>query len=194
VIAATCLSPRVRDRDTELMLRLQRGDRDALRPLLERNHQRVVNLAFRFGADRDMAEEVAQETFFRVYKARDRYRSERPFAAYLLRVATNLCLSRARKLKSRRTLVDHDAAGSGAGTGKQPDEDLLQAELRARVRAAVATLPDRQRAAVVLQRFDGLSYEEVGDALGLTVSATKSLLHRARLSLRDRLAEYSLSS
>lgn len=194
MIAATCLSPRVRDRDTELMLRLQRGDRDALRPLLERNHQRVVNLAFRFGADRDVAEDLAQETFFRVYTARNRYRPERPFGAYLLRIATNLCLSRARKLKSRKTFVDHDAAGSGAGASKQPVEDLLKAELCEQVREAVATLPERQRLAIVLQRFDGLSYEGVAEALGLTVPATKSLLHRARLSLRDRLADYRLAS
>lgn len=196
MIAATaCLRAAKRhDTDTELMLALQRGDEEALRPLLERNHRRVVNLATRYGADRHRAEELAQETFLRVYQARDRYRPERPFGAYLLRIATNLCLSRARSLKARKTFVDHEAAGDVAMQDGEPHDDVLRAELRERVRDAVATLPERQRVAVMLQRFEGLSYEQVAEALDLSVPATKSLLHRARLSLRDRLDEYRQAS
>mgnify|MGYP005642604341 CR=1 FL=1 len=195
IAAAACLAapPLTRDADTELMLRLQRGERAAFRPLLERNHTRVLNLAFRFGVDRGAAEELAQETFLRVYQARERYRPERPFGAYLLRIATNLCLSRARRLRARKTFVDHDAAGNNSDGRDQPVDDLLREELRARVRQAVATLPERQRLAIVLQRFEGLSYEQVAEALDLTVPATKSLLHRARLSLRDRLEDYRLA-
>jgi RNA polymerase sigma-70 factor (ECF subfamily) len=189
MIAAACVTVS-RDPDTELMLRLQRGEQDALQPLLERNQGLIVNLAYRYGVDPHRAEELAQETFLRVYQARERYRPERPFGAYLLRIATNLCLSRLRRVKARRTFVDHDAADNAANGAVHPDDDVLRAELRQRVRTAVANLPDRQRTAIVLQRFEGLSCEQVGRAIGLSVPATKSLLHRARAALRERLDEY----
>ncbi len=99
IASAACLSSvraraglRRYDEDTALMLRLQAGDRAAMRPLLERNHQRILNIAFRFSGDPSQAEEIAQETFTRVYQARERYRPQRPFRAYVARIATNLCI------------------------------------------------------------------------------------------------------
>jgi len=159
-----------------------------MRPLLERNHQRILNIAFRFSGDPAQAEEIAQETFTRVYQARERYRPERPFRAYAARIATNLCISGVRSRVRRRT---YNTLGDPHG-GDQPINDLLRREMRERVREAIDSLPRRQRMAILLQRFEGQSYEEIADVLALTVSATKSLLHRARESLRALLMEYSV--
>ncbi len=172
------------------MLRLKAGDSAAMQPLLERNHARILNLAWRFSGDRNQAEEVAQETVLRVYQARERYRPDRPFRAYVTRIATNLCISGVRSRVRRRT---YNTLGDPHG-GDQPINGLLRREMRERVREAIDSLPQRQRMAIVLQRFEDRSYEEVADVLGLTVSATKSLLHRARASLRALLMDYSACS
>jgi RNA polymerase sigma-70 factor (ECF subfamily) len=181
------------DLDVQLMLRLQRGDGAALGELLRRNAGRVLALAHRYFADRALAEDAVQETFLKLYQARDRYRPDAPFGSYLLRIATNVCLSQLRRKKvqsldagdederGRRDPVDA-APGPGAG--------LLDDELAGRVRDAVQQLPDRQRLAILLNKFEGLDYQQVADQLGLTVPATKSLLHRARMALKDVLAPY----
>lgn len=179
------------DDDVRLMLRLQAGDGAALGELLRRNAGRVLGLAFRYTGDRALAEDCLQETFLKVYQARDRYRPDAPFQAYLLRIASNVCLSHLRK--KRNISLDaggedgertHDPADPGA---VRPGETLAQAEVAQRVRAAVEQLPDRQRLAILLNKFEGLDYQQVAEQLGLTVQATKSLLHRARMALKDVL-------
>jgi RNA polymerase sigma-70 factor (ECF subfamily) len=184
------------DPDVQLMLRLQQGDRSALRPLLERNHQRVLNLAYRYLGDRNHAEDVVQETFLRLYRARARYRPDAPFQAYLLRISTNICLSRLRRkaplpLSSPPEPTEEERSPEPADPrAVQPGESLLGGELRERVRAAVAELPDRQRLAIMLNKFEGLDYQEVAVQMGLSLPATKSLLHRARMALKEALAVY----
>lgn len=184
------------DPDVQLMLELQRGSRDAFRELLERNHQRVLNLAYRYLRDRSLAEDVVQETFLKLYKARERYRPDARFQSYLLRIATNICLSKLRK-KGHVSLSGGHDPGSGRAEPEPPDPEapqptdvVLHGELKDRIRQAVAQLPDRQRMAILLNKFEGLDYKEVAVQLGLTVPATKSLLHRARMALKEMLAEY----
>lgn len=180
------------DEDVRLMLRLQQGDRAALGLLLQRNAARVLALAYRYLGDRAAAEDVVQETFLKVYQARERYRPDAAFHAYLLRIATNVCLSQLR----RRRGVSLDAGGDDdegrrndpADPGAPvPGAALADGEVAERVRAAVLQLPDRQRLAILLNKFEGLDYQQVADQLGLTTQATKSLLHRARMALKDAL-------
>jgi RNA polymerase sigma-70 factor (ECF subfamily) len=180
------------DPDVALMLRVQQGDRPAFSELLERNHRRVLNLAYRYLKDRSLAEDVVQETFLKIYKARDRYRPDAKFSSYMLRIASNICLSRLRRKQPLRLggesdegSIEHVDTG-----GVKPGEAMLSGELEERVRAAVDALPDRQRMAILLNKFEGLDYSEVAKQLGLSASATKSLLHRARMTLKDLLSNY----
>lgn len=186
------------DPDAALMMRARDGDAQAFSQLLQRHHQRVLNLAWRYFGERAAAEDAAQEAFLKVWQARERYRPDAPFGAYLLRVASNVCLSVLR----RRQTVSLDAPPEGAeGDGRgaagradprvvAPGSELLDRELKDRVRAAVDRLPDRQRLAIILNKFEGLDYEQVAEHLGLSVPATKSLLHRARMALKDEIEPY----
>lgn len=186
------MEPRGGDPDVQLMLRLQAGDGAALGELLRRNAGRVLSLAFRYLGDRAMAEDVVQETFLKLYQARERYRPDAPFGAYLLRIATNVCLSQLRKKRVHSLDGGDDEGGDRHAdpadpNGAAPGQALADQELAARVRDAVQQLPDRQRMAILLNKFEGLDYHQVAEQLGLTVPATKSLLHRARMALKDVL-------
>ncbi len=179
------------DPDVHLMLRVQAGDREAFGLLLRRNHERVLTLAYRYLGDRSLAEDVVQETFLKLYQARDRYRPDARFRSYLLRIATNACLSRLRKKRPLSLEGDPDGPDTDPpdAAAAPPDQALVTSELHARVRAAVAQLPERQRLAILLNKFEGLDYREVGEHLGLSVPATKSLLHRARMALKEMLTD-----
>lgn len=183
------------DPDVTLMLALQAGDEAALGALIERNGRAVLNLAFRYLRDQAAAEDVLQESFLKLYLARDRYRVEARFRTYLLRIATNLCISRLRK--KRALSLSGGSEEEGADDYEPIDEAAappqarsLSGELHERVRAAVDALPERQRLAILLNKFEGLDYQQTAEQLGLTVPATKSLLHRARMALKDALADY----
>lgn len=183
------------DPDAALMVRVRdHDDTEAFADLLNRYHNEVMNLAWRYVHDRQRSEDVAQEVFMRVYKARKKYRPEAKFRTYLLRIATNLCISGLRKKKlpvqsltvgadEREREVHDDAAQDPAFTPEL-------SEIQDQVRQAVEALPERQRMAIILARFHGLSYPELEDALGLSRMALKSLLHRAREQLRKNLKGY----
>lgn len=180
------------DVDVQLMLRVQQGEPDAFSQLLQRNHRRVLGLAYRYLGDRARAEDIAQEAFLKVYQARERYKPNGRFSSYILRITANLCLSRLR----RKKVLQLDPSEEGQGQGledteaRRPEEGLLKAELAARVREAVDRLPDRQRMAIVLNKFEGLDYQQVAEQLDLSQTAAKSLLHRARMALKDMLSQY----
>ncbi|MBL4846072.1 MAG: RNA polymerase sigma factor [Planctomycetes bacterium] len=188
------VGPAQPDPDVALMLALQAGDESALGVLIERNGRSVLNLAYRYLGDRSAAEDVLQESFLKLYQARERYRPEARLRTYLLRIATNLCISRLRK-KRPSSLDGHREEGEGGidpadPEAPAPNQSLLTGELHERVRAAVMQLPERQRIAILLNKFEGLDYKETAAQIGLSVPATKSLLHRARMALKDALAEY----
>lgn len=182
------------DPDVQLMLRLQAGHAPALGELLRRNAPRVLNLAYRYLGERALAEDAVQETFLKLYQARDRYRPDAPFPSYLLRIATNVCLSQLRKKKMHSLDEGQDDERGGSEpedrAAAAPGKAMLENELATRVRDAVQQLPERQRIAILLNKFDGLDYQQVADQIGLTVPATKSLLHRARMALKDVLEGY----
>ena len=189
--------------DVELMLATQHGDEQAFSELVLRHRTAIVNLTHRYLRNRADADDLAQEVFVKVYRARKRYRPEAKFTTWLYRVAVNACLSEVRNRKRRVTWVsasldqsaDDEAGGSLASRvaderSEEPMESVEKDELKARVRAAVDELPDRQRLAIVMNKFHGLSYEELAETLEMTIPGVKSLLVRARENIRKRIEPY----
>ena len=187
------------DPDAALMLRVKQGDREAFTLLVEKYKQPVMNLVARSLRDPIEAEDVAQNVFVQVFKSAARYQSTAKFSTWLFTIARNLCLNEIR----RRTR--HPAESLDASHPDEPDqprhqfedrknfsppESLLQDELAALVEQALAALPENQRTAILLCRQDELSYEEIADVLGCSLSATKSLIHRGRETLKARLKPY----
>ncbi len=180
--------------DVELMLALKAGDEEAFQVLVQRHMAAVLNLAYRYLGNRADADDLAQEIFLKVHRARARWRPEAKFTTWLYRVAANACLNEVRNRKQRPT---HGAATLAEGGGEawaaatvsaradvEPHVAAERAELHAQVRAAVDALPERQRLALLLNKFHGLGYDELASALELSVPAVKSLLVRAREGVR----------
>lgn len=185
--------------DTALMLRVRRGDREAFASLVERYQQPVVSFIFRSLGDLTEAEDLAQQVFLQVYKAAARYKPAGKFSTWLFTIARNLCLNELRR-RARHPAQSIEAMESGEGPGawRQPEdtrpdgpvESLLREELEARIEEAILALPENQRTALLLCREESFSYEDIGRVLGCSLTATKSLIHRARETLKSRLKPY----
>jgi len=186
--------------DVELMLAAGAGDEGAFGDLVSRHRDAIVNLTYRYLGNRADAEDLAQEVFLKVYRARKRYRPEAKFTTWLYRVAVNACLNEVRNRKHRPT---HGAAPLTSGddeagfipaladaAAESPAEATVRSELAAHVRDAVDELPERQRLALLLNKFHGLSYEELARSLDMTIPGIKSLLVRARENVRQRIEPY----
>jgi len=189
------------DRSTELMLRVRDGDVAAFAELVEIWQDRLVTLFLHQVGDHATAEDLAQETFMRVYRARARYRPTAKFTTWVHTIANNICSDlRQRSYRRRERGVPHAVSASSSGIGLDqlavaasgllPARLADRGELQTVVKQALASLNDRQRMAVVLAKFEQCSYEEIAAAMGLTVPAVKSLLFRARDQLRAALAAY----
>ena len=189
------------DPDAALMLAFQRGDESAFRALYERHARAMVGYCHRFVKDAARAEELAQDVFVKLYRASHRYSPSARFKTFLYRVATNHCLN-----ELRRGVYAALPAGPELdedGRPQAPDLDALpspdasphQALEAARLSGAVGRLldglPEKQRAAFVLCRFEGLSYEEIAETLETSVSAVKSLVHRATVAAAAALAPFT---
>jgi RNA polymerase sigma-70 factor (ECF subfamily) len=182
------------EQDAELMLQVKEGDAGSFELLLNKYRRSLVNYLNRMVQNQAVAEELAQEAFLRVYRARGTYEPCAKFTTWLFRIATHLALNALRDSKHQRKEQSVD----GAGPGDQPlqladqranREDQLLAEVRlTAVREAIARLPEKQRAAVLLHKYEAMDYSQIADALGCSVSAVKSLLFRAYESLRVSLA------
>lgn len=180
------------DEDARLMCRVRDGDEEAFTRLFERWRVPIVRFAVRFVGAQHRGEELAQEIFLKVYRARERYEPRERFAAWIFRIATNHCLNEVRRPEYRHRPVAVEDLVIEPIDRRRPraDEMVHAARLQAAVREAVATLPETQRAALLLQRDQGLAYEEIAAALETTVPAVKSLLNRARKGLMARLAPW----
>jgi RNA polymerase sigma-70 factor (ECF subfamily) len=187
------------DPDAALMLRVKQGDAAAFTELVEKYKQPVMNLAYRTVRDMTEAEDLAQNVFVQVYKSAARYKSTAKFSTWLFTIARNLCLNEIRR-RSRHPAESLDAPHpeqedqplqqyEDKKTFSPPDA-LLQGELTQQIDRALADLPENQRSAILLCRQEELSYEEIAEALGCSVSATKSLIHRGRETLKERLKAY----
>ena len=188
------------DIDLQLMARVKAGDDEAFNQLMQRHEKTVVNLVYRFTGNREIASDLAQEVFLRVYRASGRVEAKAKFFTYLYKVTLNLCRNYRAKAKRRKT-TSLNSRRKGQGGEDLPTRDLVdpigsaeeqvhRMELSTMVRQAVDSLPEQQREAVILQRFQGLAYEEIADALNLSVPAVKSRIHRAKLNLKERLTPY----
>ncbi len=181
--------------DFVLMERIGEGDHDAFRQLIERHQHAVIGTVAKMLGNASESEDIAQQVFLRIWRNAKRYRPDAKFTTYLFTITRNLVFNESRR-KSRKKEVSSDEREenshqlAAANPDSQPDAQLLQAELQTAVDAAIASLPETQRMAVVLRRYEQLSYEEIASVLGLSVSAVKSLLFRARTSLRDALSSY----
>ena len=175
--------------DEALLEAARHGDRQAFAILVERRQDDVLAFIRRFlgMTGRDAAEDLAQDVFLQVWKAVPRYRAQAKATTWLLRIATNVCLNQRRGARLRRT-VPLPAVLEAGGTVADGEGVGLGEETRARVREAVAALPEGQRAVLVLRHFHELPYSEIADVMDTTVSAVESLLFRARTALRKRLA------
>lgn len=188
------------DPDVQLMLRVREGDDAAFAALVERHQARLVRLLAHLSGDPEIAEDLAQDVFLRVYRARGRYEPTARFTTYLFRVATNVALN-SKRTKSRRKerVIAEGSRSSAAATPIQqaadksttmPARQADSKEVQDVVKEAVERLPERQRIALLLHKFEELSYADIATSMELTPSAVKSLLSRARQTLRGELDHY----
>ena len=183
------------------MLEVRNDNAGAFEELMQRYQSRLVSLLAHLVGRRDLAEDLAQDVFLRVYRARKRYVPGSKFSTWLYTIANNVA-SNARRGMARRkevNLVNRESgemagnpldAAALAASGLMPTRQLDKAELREIVKLAISALNERQRMAVLLNKFEHLSYEEIAEVMQLSPSAIKSLLSRARANLREVLDPY----
>ena len=187
--------------DVALMGRVRNGDTDAFRELIERHQRAVINTIHRAIGDAWEAEDLAQRVFLQVYRSAKRYKPAAKFTTWLFTITRNTILNehrwRARHAAESLEALQNRPDGEGGSGWQAPDtttpdpaQEVAERELQARIIEAVRQLPEAQRTAVILCRYEGLTYEEIARVLGCSVSATKSLLHRARLTLKENLRGY----
>jgi len=185
--------------DAAVMLRVAAGDEAGFNFLVGKYHRAIIHFLFRMVHNEAVAEELAQEVFLRVYRSRESYRAEAKFTTWLYRIATNLAVNHARDTRHERSAqtVYLDAPDEESGTTPDVADDepsveqkLMRNERMAAIRTHVMALPERQRMAVLMHKYQGMDYRQIGDVLKLSESATKSLLFRAYQTLRDKLKDF----
>ena len=194
------------DLDDELMERYRAGDENAFTLLVRRHQQPLVNFIARFINDRDGAEDLAQETFIRIFKASRRYQPGRAhFKTWMYHIASNLCKNELRN-RGRRdryrvdNVVDSNDEGdveqidlierTPADASFQPEVALERKELDDAIQTAISELPEQYRVPLILRDLQGLSYDEISETLELRDGTTKSRINRARLMLKDKLKSF----
>ncbi len=191
--------PPAADPDARLMLRVKAGDMTAFETLVVRYKQPVINFIYRTLPDAAEAEDLAQIVFVQIYKSAHRYRDTARFSTWLFTIARNVCLNELRR-RSRHPACSLDEVRHGDDDegGRQimdtrqlfPSDLALRGELEAKVDDAVRALPENQRTAILLFTWEDLSYDEIAKVLGCSLQATKSLIFRARESLKRQLKPY----
>ncbi len=186
--------------DAEIMLRVREGDDSGFSILIEKYRKQMVHFMFRMSRNQAVAEELAQEVFLRVYRSRQTYRAEAKFSTWLYRIATNLGVNHARDTKYERTAQNVYLDQPDPETGTTPDvadktlsveQELVRDERMNAIRKHVMALPERQRTAVLMHKYQDMDYKEIGEVLKLSESATKSLLFRAYQTLRENLKDFA---
>jgi RNA polymerase sigma-70 factor (ECF subfamily) len=185
--------------DAEIMLQVKAGDDAAFEYLVQKYRRPMVSFMFRTAHSNAVAEDLAQEVFLRVYRSRESYEASAKFSTWLYRIATNLAVNHTRDTRHERpeNTVSLDEPDSESGrTLDLPDktpsaeETIVQRERLAAIRQRVQALPERQRMAVVMHKYQQMEYRQIADVLKLSESATKSLLFRAYETLREQLKEF----
>lgn len=191
----------LRDPDVQLMLRAKEGDEAAFNELWEKYHGRLVAVFYHMLRDQESAEDLTQEAFLRIFRARRKYQPTAKFSTWLFRIASNLA-SNKRRSKGRQREVPLSINDSGPlgprpqeklfaeKSGMMPSRQMASNEVQQVVQFALQELSDRQRMALLLHKFEGMSYADIGEAMEMSAAAVKSLLSRARESLRAKLESY----
>jgi len=185
--------------DVDVMLRVKTGDETAFAYLVQKYRRPIVGFMYRLCHNPSTAEELAQEVFLRVYRSRTSYEPSAKFTTWLYRIATNLAVNHARDTRHERPENTLRLDEPDQETGTTPDlaadslsaeEQILKRERLAAIRSKVNALPERQRVAVIMHKFQQMDYREIAGVLKLSESATKSLLFRAYETLREQLKEF----
>jgi len=193
VTPVATFGPHPLEQDAELMLRVRAGDETSFSQLLERHRGPVVHFLYRMVQNQAVAEELGQEVFLRVYRSRATYEPTAKFTTWLFRITTHLALNwlRDRKNERRQESLDEEIL---EGTPRQVqsaeltvEQSMLWQAKLTEIRAAIEALPDKQRAAVLMHKYEEMDYAQIAGVLGCSESAVKSLLFRAYESLRSRL-------
>ena len=185
--------------DAEIMLQVKAGDDSAFEYLVQKYRRPMVSFMYRMSRNAAGAEDLAQEVFLRVYRSRENYEASAKFTTWLYRIATNLAVNHARDTRHERpeNQVSLDEPDEENGRtldlpdkGPSAEETLVQRERLAAIRQRVQALPERQRIAVMMHKYQQMDYRQIADVLKLSESATKSLLFRAYETLREQLKEF----
>jgi len=187
------------DSDAQMMVRFQKSDEGAFNYLVEKFHPQVINIIYRFLGRVEVAEDLAQDVFVKIYCSALTYRPTAKFSTWLYRIVANHCLNYRRDAgRTRQYSLDAEgptgkptAANLRNGKSLEPGEVLEREELQQQVLAAVNALPENQRMAVILDRYRGMSYREIGEVMNISEKAVKSLMARARENLRRKLARFA---
>jgi RNA polymerase sigma-70 factor (ECF subfamily) len=177
------------------MFRIAKGDGHAFEILVERHQASLLNLIYRFVGDRTKSQDLSQEVFLRVWQAARDYKPKAKFTTWLYRIAANLCLNELKASRRKKWLqffrVDTDEQKAGendlSDSSPSPEDLLLSRERSREIANALQSLPENQRMALILKRYDDLSYEEIAQILNCSVSAVESLLVRAKRNLQEKL-------
>ena len=191
-------SPDAAERDLAWMERVKDGDEEAFRDLIEAHQYRVIGTIGKMLGDDTEAEDIAQQVFIRVWKSAPRYEPTAKFTTWLYTITRNLVFNELRRRRRHATQSLADGPSEEGRlplqvadhTAKAPDTTMLDAEMQVAIQRAIEELPETQRMAIILRRYDDVSYEEMGEILGLSVAAVKSVLFRARTELREKLRRY----
>lgn len=204
------------DTDILLMQRIKSGDVQSFDELFERHHKRVLNIIYKYIGNKQSAEDLVQEVFLRVYKSRHSYKPTAKFTTWLYTIVKNLCFKEFRKSSQKIYSIEANAGnseikstqyffakgGSVYGTGLReedrirqdqvtlPSEIIEKEEITRRIKEVIEGLPPKQRIAVILNKYECLSYQEIADSIGISIKAVKSLLCRARINIKDKLSAY----
>lgn len=183
--------------DSELMLRVRAGDHASFALLLERHRSPVIHFLYRMVQDQAVAEELAQETFLRVYRSRETYEPTAKFTTWLFRIATHLALNwirdnrNARNQESLDQEVVEGALRQVSDRAPSVEQRMVREARTTEIRQAIESLPPKQRAAVLMHKYEELEYSQIARILDCSESAVKSLLFRAYETLRQRLAHFA---
>lgn len=193
------MPPVKKDPDVQLMLRFKDGDEDAFRELFAKYQNQIINFCYRFCFDRELAEDLAQEAFLRVYRGGRRYRPKARFSTWLYRIAVNVCLNEVRKMKKYsvtqsldRTTKDdsYDRRPEYGDKNQVPADEMMSGRQREQqIKTALRNLPKEQRAAVVLRIYNEFSYKDIADQMSVSEGKVKTLIFRGRQALKESLRE-----
>ena len=184
--------------DIQLMLRFQNGEENCFVEIVERHKQRVFNIAYRYTGNIHDAQDIAQQVFINIYNGKKSYAPQAQFTTWLYTICKNTCLKTFRKKKFNTVSIDADLNLKEDTVLPQipdrnasgPLEHVINAEGESAVKEAIDSLPESQKMVVILSKYEQLSYEKIAEVTGFSIEAVKSLLHRARMNLKEKLMGY----